>query len=181
MVEYIVAIDLARVRFPADAFQPGGKQFGIPSNLLHMLQTKTHRMAVFVDHCAEVMLTEVVLRHLASDMRSPDSSEHEDPVCRCWRTARRPSRCSASGESFHQPFARRSGMVRDGTGASLANSAEAFWLPFPLSGSAWFCILGKAHSTIRNNPTEAIIHEVLRRHVSPWEPNIGESALRTGR
>jgi len=88
--------------------------------------------------------------------------------------------------SFHQPFPRRSGMVRDGTGASLASSAEAFLLTFLLSGSAWFCILGKAHSTIRGNPTEAIIYEVLRRHVTPWEPNIGEpniceSALRIGR
>jgi hypothetical protein len=138
-------------------------------------------MAVFEDHCAKAMLAEVVMRHLASDMRSPDSSEHKDPVCRCWRTARRPSRCSPSGASFHRPFARRSGMVRDGTGASLASSAEAFWLPFPLSGSAWFCILGKAHSTTRGNPIAAIIYEVLRRHVPPRESNIGESALRTGR
>jgi hypothetical protein len=81
VVEYIVVIDVTRVRFPADAFQLCGQQFGIPLNLLHVLQTTTHYMAVFEGHCAKAMLTEVVLRHLASDMRSPDSSEHKDPVC----------------------------------------------------------------------------------------------------
>ena len=59
----------ARVRFPADAFQLCGQQFGIPLILHRVLQTKTNDMAVFEDLCAKAMLMEAVLQHLASDMR----------------------------------------------------------------------------------------------------------------
>ena len=76
MVEYIVAIDVTRVRFPADAFQLCGQQFGIPLKLLYMLQTKTNDMAVFEDLCAKATLTEAVLQHLASDMRSHSPNSH---------------------------------------------------------------------------------------------------------
>jgi len=39
--------------------------------ILHqVLQTKTNDMAVFEDLCAKATLTEAVLQHLASDMRS---------------------------------------------------------------------------------------------------------------
>jgi hypothetical protein len=47
VVEYIVAIDVTRVRFPADAFQLCGQQFGSPLNLFHVLPTNTHYMALF--------------------------------------------------------------------------------------------------------------------------------------
>jgi hypothetical protein len=47
-------------------------------------------------------------------------------------------RCSPIGISFHCPITRRMGAGRDGTGANPASSAEAFWLSFLLSGSAWF-------------------------------------------
>ena len=70
VAEYIVALDVTRVRFPADAFQLCGQQFGIPLSLLHVLQTKTNGMAAFEDPCAKAMPTEVALQHLASDMRS---------------------------------------------------------------------------------------------------------------
>jgi len=70
VVEYIVAIDVTRARFPADAFQLGGHQFGIKLILHHVLQTKTNGRAVFEDLCANAMPTEAVLQHLASDMRS---------------------------------------------------------------------------------------------------------------
>jgi len=43
-----------------------------------------------------------------------------------------------AGPAFIAPSQKRSGAGRDGTGASLASSAEAFWLPFLLSGSACF-------------------------------------------
>ena len=46
--------------------------------------------------------------------------------------------CFPCGASFHRPLTRRSETGRDGTGASLASSAAVFWLPFLLSGSAWF-------------------------------------------
>jgi hypothetical protein len=42
-------------------------------------------------------------------------------------------RCSPGGISFHRPRARRSG---GGTGASPASSAELYWLPFLMDGSA---------------------------------------------
>jgi hypothetical protein len=43
-----------------------------------------------------------------------------------------------AGPAFIPPSQQRSGARRGGTGASLASSHEAFWLPFLLSGSAWF-------------------------------------------
>jgi len=51
--------------------------------LLHVLQTKTNDMAVFEDPCAKAMLTEVVLPHLASDMRT-----HSPKPCRSRRQAK---------------------------------------------------------------------------------------------
>jgi hypothetical protein len=95
------------------------------------------RCSTLHHHSPKLQKTSSQCKNVAPRKADPDSSEHKDPGCRCWRTARRPFRCSPTGASFHQPFERRSGMVRDGTGGSLASSAEAFWLLFLLSGSAW--------------------------------------------
>ena len=75
-------------------------------------------------------------------------------------------RCSPGGASFHRPLAKRSRTGRDGTGASLASSAEAFWLPCLLSVSAWFSwfenILSQAEAlTFQNDYTSRCVRVIL--------------------
>ncbi len=135
MVEYIVAIDVTRVRFPADAFQLCGQQFGIPSDLLHVLHTKTHRMAVFEDHCAKAMLTEVVLRHLASDMRSPDLSEHKDSVVDVGGRPEDHPDVLEPGQAFISPS-------REGRGWCGTGRERALRAPLNTCGCL-FCCLGQ--------------------------------------
>jgi len=93
------------------------------------------RCSTLHHHSPELQETSSQRKKIVPGKADPASSEHKDQCRRCWRTARRPFRCSPTGAIFHRPS-------REGRGWGGAGRERALRAPLKPFGCL-FCCLGQ--------------------------------------